>query len=508
MDGWGLAPAWGGNAIEMAETPNLDELWRKFPHTELRAAEEAVGLPRHEMGNSEVGHLNLGCGQIVYQNLTGINTTIADKSFFSNKILVDACDHALKNDSYLHLFGLTSDGGIHSHIDHLFALMQLAKDKGLTKVLIHIITDGRDTDPMKAYTYVAKVKEKISELGIGKIASIMGRYFAMDRDKHWDRLRLAYDCLIKGVAQVSETPEKAIADNYRQNHTDEFIVPTIIQTKKDLFRPVSDKDSLIFFNFRADRARQIIDTIINPKFKGFERKNINDLYFATFCFLDEYSNSNSIRPVFDLTNNNGTLAKVLADAGLSQLHIAETEKYAHVTFFFNGGKETLQPKEDHILIRSPKVPTFNLKPEMSAIEIKDKVLNLIDKYDFIICNFANADMVGHTGDIKATVRACEIVDKCVGDIVRHALKKNITVLVTADHGNAEQMINLENGEPYTEHTINHVPFILCSNDAAFERPLRNNTAHSLILSDVAPTILDILNVAQPVEMTGISLIQK
>jgi 2,3-bisphosphoglycerate-independent phosphoglycerate mutase len=508
MDGWGLAPAWGGNAIEMSETPNIDNCWRKFPHTQLKAAEESVGLPRHEMGNSEVGHLNLGCGQIVYQNLTGINTTISDKSFFSNKVLLDACDHAIKNNSYMHLFGLVSDGGIHSHVNHLYALLKLAKDKGVKNVLIHVITDGRDTDPMKSYSYISLLKEKIKELGIGKIASVMGRYFAMDRDKHWDRIQLAYDCLIKGAAPVSGTVEKAIADNYRQNHTDEFIVPTIIQTKTDLFHPVSNNDSLIFFNFRADRARQIIDTIINPKFKAFDRKKIDNLYFATFCFLEEYTNNSAIRPVFDLTNNNTSLAKVVSDAGLNQLHIAETEKYAHVTFFFNGGKETLYPKEDHVLVKSPRVPTFDMKPEMSAYEIRDKVLSVVDKYNLIVCNFANADMVGHTGDIKATIRACETVDKCVGEIVNKALKKDVIVLITADHGNAEQMINLENGEPYTEHTINPVPFILCANDPALARPLRvASIDHGLALSDVTPTVLALLNIDQPKEMSGVSLIQ-
>lgn len=509
MDGWGIAPAWGGNAIEMAQTPNVDSFWRKYPHTELKAAEGAVGLPKHEMGNSEVGHLNLGCGQIVYQNLTGINTTIVDQTFFQNKALLDACDHAIKNDSYLHLFGLLSDGGIHSHIDHLFALMKMAKDKGVTKVLIHVITDGRDTDPMKAYTFINELKNKIVEIGVGKIVSVMGRYYAMDRDKHWDRIKLTYDCLIKGVAQVAETPEKAIGENYRQNRTDEFIVPTIIQTKKDPYHPISSNDALIFFNFRAERAKQIIDSIIDPNFKKFEKKKIDNFYFAVFSYLEEYSNNVFVRPVFQLSHNNTPLAKVISDAGLSQFHIAETEKYAHVTFFFNGGSETQLPKEDHYLIHSPNVATFDLKPKMAANEITNKVLEIASRYDFIVCNFANPDMVGHTGNIKATIKACEVVDECVGKIVNKVVSNDTVIMVTADHGNAEQMINPVDGEPYTEHTINPVPFILCSNDPNLAKPLRlASSEHGLILSDVAPTILDILGINKPQEMTGISLITK
>ena len=509
MDGWGLAPAWGGNAIEMAETPNLDALWRKYPHTELKAAEEAVGLPVHEMGNSEVGHLNLGCGQIAFQNLTGISSTITDGSFFSNKTLLEACDHVRKNNSYLHLFGLVSDGGIHSHIDHLFALLKLAKDQKIDKVVIHMITDGRDTDPMKSYIYINELKKKIEEIGVGKIVSIMGRYFAMDRDKHWDRIQKAYDCVVKGVAPISESPEKAVGENYRQNHTDEFIVPTTIQTKNNPYHPLSDNDAMIFFNFRADRARQIIDTIVRPDFHKFDRKNIKNLYFATFSFLEEYANNTLIKPAFQLRDIKFPLAKVLSDAGLTQFHIAETEKYAHVTFFFNGGQETLFKGETHYLVHSPKVPTFDLKPEMSAREITDKVIDNFNKYDFTVCNFANADMVGHTGNIKAIIRACETVDQCVGRLTKEALKQNAIIMITADHGNAEQKLDPITGQPATEHTTNKVPFILCTDNPAFERPLRSSGGkYGLVLADVAPTILDIFNIKKPEEMTGTSLIIK
>jgi 2,3-bisphosphoglycerate-independent phosphoglycerate mutase len=509
MDGWGLAPAWGGNAIEMAETPNIDALWRKYPHTEIKAAEEAVGLPVHEMGNSEVGHLNLGCGQIVFQNLTGINETIDNGTFFTNKTLLDACEQVKKFDSYLHLFGLVSDGGIHSHIDHLFALLKLAKDQGVNKVLIHMITDGRDTDPMSAYVYIEQLKNKIAQIGVGTIASIMGRYFAMDRDKHWDRIQKAYDCVVKGVAPIMESPEQTIAENYRQNHTDEFIVPTIIQTKNEPFHPLSDNDALIFFNFRADRARQMIDAIVRPDFHSFQRKEVKNLYFACFSFLEEYANNALIRPVFQLRDIHYPLARVLSDAGLTQFHIAETEKYAHVTFFFNGGTEKLFPGESHFLINSPKVPTFDLKPEMSAIAITNKVISDFDKYDFTVLNLANADMVGHTGNIKAIIKACEVVDDCVGKITTAALRKNTIVMITADHGNAEQKIDPATGEPSTEHTINKVPFILCANDSALQRPLRDTGGKfGLVLSDVAPTILDLFDINKPAEMTGVSLIIK
>lgn len=507
MDGWGIAPAWGGNAIEMAETPNLDNLWRKFPHLELKAAEEAVGLPQHEMGNSEVGHLNIGCGQIAYQNLTGINAKIADGSFFDNKILLDACKHVNKNDSYLHLLGLVSDGGIHSHIEHLFALLDLAKAQGVKKVLIHVITDGRDTDPMSSYTYINLLKAKINQIGLGQIASVMGRYWAMDRDKHWDRIQKAYDCIARGVAPVSDEPEKAVAENYRANHTDEFITPTIIQTKDQPYHPLSDNDAMVFFNFRADRARQIIDAFVSKNFKGFAQKPIQNLYFACFAFLEEYLNNGAIKPVFQLLDIKYPLARVLSEAGLNQLHIAETEKYAHVTFFFNGGHETLFEGEKHILVPSPKVPTFDLKPEMAAPEVTEKIIDNFGKYDFTVANFANADMVGHTGNVKATIRACETVDACIGKIAGKVSAANAILIITADHGNAEQKLDPATGTAYTEHTTNRVPFILCSNDEKLQRPLRTSGGkYGPILSDIAPTILDIFNLKKPDEMTGTSLI--
>lgn len=505
LDGWGLAPAWGGNAIEMAETPNIDEFWRNFPRTSLKAAEEAVGLPVHEMGNSEVGHLNIGCGQIAYQNLTGIRQTIDDGTFFQNQTLVTACDHVNKNNSTLHLLGLVSDGGIHSHIDHLYALLKLAKDKGVTKVNIHVITDGRDTDPMKAYSYISNLKNKINEIGVGKIVSIAGRYWGMDRDKHWDRIQKAYDCIFKGIAPSIDSVEKAIGENYRQNKTDEFIVPTLIQSPGEN-NNINSNDALIFFNFRADRAKQLIQTIVLPSFNKFECKKLENFYFASFSFLEEYMHNPMIKQVFELRNINYSLARVLSENKLTQFHIAETEKYAHVTFFFNGGKETLFPGENHFLVHSPKVATFDMKPEMSALEIKNTVSDKYANYDFTVCNFANPDMVGHTGNIKATIRACETVDRCLRDLVKKIVSKNHVAIITADHGNAEQMINPKNGEPYTEHTTNPVPFILCSNDPVLQRQLRVDP--ELKLSDIAPTILDIFNIPKPEEMTGKSILNK
>ena len=508
MDGWGLAPAWGGNAIEIAETPNIDVLWRKYPHLELKAAEEAVGLPRHEPGNSEVGHLNLGSGQIVYQNLPGITATIENGSFAKNKIILDAIEHAKKNNSNLHLMGLVSDGGVHSHISHLFALLDLIKQNNFDRVFIHVITDGRDTDPMKALQYIESLNNKIKEVGIGRISSIAGRYWTMDRDKHWDRIKKSFDVLTEGVGPVFDSTQKAISENYRQNHTDEFITPTVIQSPEAPYTSIKTNDALIFFNFRADRARQITTAFTKKDFNGFHRaKKIDNLYFCTF-FMEETMDFPEIKPAFNLRKIDNTLAKILAAHNLKQFHIAETEKYAHVTFFFNGGLEKPYPGEKRVLVHSPKVATYDLKPDMSAQEVMKKTLDSLGHYDFTVCNFANTDMVGHTGNIKATIKAVEKVDSSVGQIVEEAIKKKITVIVTADHGNAEQMINPNNGEPYTEHTINPVPFILCSEEDILKRPLNANLATAPSLQNVTPTILDLMCIEKPQDVTGDSLLIK
>lgn len=508
LDGWGLAPAWGGNAIEMAETPNIDNLWRKFPHTQLKAAEEAVGLPHHENGNSEVGHLNIGSGQIVYQNLPGITAMINDGSFDKNEIILKGFEHLKQNKSNLHLIGLVSDGGIHSSNEHLYALLKLAKKEKVDKVFIHMITDGRDTDPMKALSYLSELEEKIKQIGIGRVESIMGRYFAMDRDKHWDRIQKSYDVLVSGMGPTTTSGPKAISENYRQNKTDEFILPTVINSPENPFMPIATNDTVIFFNFRAERTRQLTESFVKNDFKFFPRKNRpQNLYFASFAYLDEYADSDEVKTVFHRQDIKAPLAKVISDAHLKQLHIAETEKYAHVTFFFNGSHEQPYPGEDRILIQSPNVATFDLKPEMSAVEITNNVLKKMSKYDFVVCNFANPDMVGHTGNIKATIRACEKVDELIGKIVDEAQKEKIVVIITADHGNAEQMLSPNTGGSYTEHTTNPVPFILISSNPDLERPLRQiGSQHGLILSDIAPTIIEIMGLKKPVEMTGESIL--
>ena len=508
LDGWGLAPAWGGNAIEMAETPNMDNLWRKYPHTQLKAAEESVGLPHHENGNSEVGHLNIGSGQIVYQNLPGITAMINDGSFDKNEVLIKGFEHVKQNQSNLHLIGLVSDGGIHSHNEHLYALLRLSKKEKVENVYIHMITDGRDTDPMKALSYLSELEEKIKEIGIGKVESVMGRYFAMDRDRHWDRTQKAYDVLVQSMGPMTTSAEKAISENYRQNKTDEFILPTVISSPESPYVPIGNNDTVIFFNFRAERTRQLTESFVNDHFTFFPRKKRpQNLYFAPFAYLDEYASGDSVKTVFHRKDIKYPLAKVISEAGLKQLHIAETEKYAHVTFFFNGSQEKPFLNEDRILVPSPNVATYDLKPEMSSDEIGDKLIKKIGKYDFIVCNFANPDMVGHTGSIKATIKACEKIDELIGTIVDEALKQKVVTIITADHGNAEQMLNPNTGESYTEHTTNPVPFILIANDPNLERPLRQTgSQHGLILSDIAPTVIDIMGLKKPNEMTGESLL--
>jgi len=506
LDGWGYSSPWGGNAVEMAETPNMDNYWRKFPHTVLKAAEEAVGLPRHEPGNSEVGHLNLGSGQIVRQNLPGITETIEDGSFFKNEVLLGAINHAKAFQSNLHLLGLVSDGGVHSHLSHLFALLELIKSQNFDRVYIHVFTDGRDTNPMKALSYLDALAEKIRQVGIGKIASISGRYFAMDRDNRWERIRQVYDLLVAGIGQKSESAEKAISQYYREGKYDEFIPPTAIIAKGGEFIPIKNNDALIFFNFRADRTRELTRTIVQKDFSGFKRRVfLQNLYFATFAFHEEYEERLPVKVVFRHVDILNSLAKVISNHSLKQFHIAETEKYAHVTYFFNGGRDEPYALENRQLIHSPKVATYDLKPEMSAPQVTEALISQISSYNFVVLNFANPDMVGHTGNLKATIKACEVVDICLGKVVKKALKCKFTILVTADHGNAEQMINTHTGEPDTEHTINPVPFIILSDNPAFQSPLKVEN-HGLSLSDVAPTILKIMNLEAPKEMTGKSLI--
>ena len=493
MDGFGLAPAADDNAVSLASTPVLDKLFREYAHTTLSASGLDVGLPAGQMGNSEVGHTNIGGGRVVFQDLPRISRAIEDGSFFHNEAYNKAMDDCLKNDSSLHLYGLLSDGGVHSHIEHLFALLQMAKDKGLTKVYVHCFLDGRDVSPTSGKGFVQELQDKCAQLGVGKIATVMGRYYAMDRDKRWERVQMAYDAMVYGEGHHSSDPVAAVAESYANGITDEFVEPVVI----DPDGTISDNDSIIFFNYRPDRAREITRAIVDPDFDGFAR----EFFPTTYVCNTEYDASmpNVLVAWPRIAVKNG-LGEYLSSMGMTQLRIAETEKYAHVTFFFNGGVEKQYPGEDRVLVPSPKVATYDLQPEMSAFEVCDKCVERIESgaYDVIILNFANCDMVGHTGVLEAAVKAVETVDTCVGRVVDATLKMGGIAMVTADHGNAEDM-KQPDGSPMTAHTTNLVPFILCG--AGTE--LRSGR-----LADIAPTILDVMGLACPPEMDGETLIVK
>ena len=493
MDGFGLAPAADDNAVSLANTPVLDKLFQEYAHTTLSASGLDVGLPAGQMGNSEVGHTNIGGGRVVFQDLPRISRAIEDGSFFKNEAYNKAMDDCLKNDSSLHLYGLLSDGGVHSHIEHLFALLQMAKDKGLTKVYVHCFLDGRDVSPTSGKGFVQELQDKCAQLGVGKIATVMGRYYAMDRDKRWERVQMAYDAMVYGEGHHSSDPVAAVAESYANGITDEFVEPVVI----DPDGTISDNDSIIFFNYRPDRAREITRAIVDPDFDGFAR----ELFPTTYVCNTEYDASmpNVLVAWPRIAVKNG-LGEYLSSMGMTQLRIAETEKYAHVTFFFNGGVEKQYPGEDRVLVPSPKVATYDLQPEMSAFEVCDKCVERIESgaYDVIILNFANCDMVGHTGVLEAAVKAVETVDTCVGRVVDATLKMGGIAMVTADHGNAEDM-KQPDGSPMTAHTTNLVPFILCGAGTEL-RPGR--------LADIAPTILDVMGLACPPEMDGETLIVK
>ena len=493
MDGFGLAPAAADNAVSLANTPVLDKLFREYAHTTLSASGLDVGLPAGQMGNSEVGHTNIGGGRVVFQDLPRISRAIEDGSFFKNEAYNKAMDDCLKNDSSLHLYGLLSDGGVHSHIDHLYALLQMARDKGLTKVYVHCFLDGRDVSPTSGKGFVQELQDKCAEIGVGKIATVMGRYYAMDRDKRWERVQMAYDAMVYGEGHHSSDPVAAVAESYANGVTDEFVEPVVI----DPDGTISDNDSIIFFNYRPDRAREITRAIVDPDFDGFAR----EFFPTTYVCNTEYDASmpNVLVAWPRIAVKNG-LGEYLSSMGMTQLRIAETEKYAHVTFFFNGGVEKQYPGEDRVLVPSPKVATYDLQPEMSAFEVCDKCVERIESgaYDVIILNFANCDMVGHTGVLEAAVKAVETVDTCVGRVVDATLKMGGIAMVTADHGNAEDM-KQPDGSPMTAHTTNLVPFILCGAGTEL-RPGR--------LADIAPTILDVMGLACPEEMDGKTLIVK
>ena len=499
LDGFGKNPNKEGNAIELANTPNIDELMKKNPTTTIYTSGLAVGLPEGQMGNSEVGHTNIGAGRIVYQELTRITKSIEDGDFFSNQELVAAIENCQKNNSKLHIMGLLSDGGVHSHMRHLFAVLELAKRKGFEDVYVHCFLDGRDTPPASAEGYILKLEEKMKEKGVGKIATIAGRFYAMDRDKRWQRVQKAYDAMVKGEGVKSTSAEMAIEASYQKEVFDEFVEPTVIYSGDKPVAKIENNDSVIFFNFRPDRAREITRTLVDKDFSDFETEKLN-LYFVCFTQYDE--TMPNVHIAFKPTVLKNTFGEYISNNGLTQLRIAETEKYAHVTFFFNGGNEKQYPGEDRILVPSPKVETYDMKPEMSAYEVTEKVLEQIEneKYNAIILNFANPDMVGHTGSLDAAIKAVEAIDECVGKIVKAVEKVKGVLLITADHGNAEQMIDYKTGEPHTAHTTNPVPLILVGME---DVKLKEGK-----LADLAPTMLDIMDLAKPEEMTGESLIEK
>ena len=495
MDGFGINPGAKGNAIEAANTPNLTRLFKENPFTTIGASGLDVGLPDGQMGNSEVGHTNIGAGRVVYQMLVKISKSIQDGDFFKNEALLKACENCKKNGTALHLVGLLSDGGVHSHIEHLYGLLEMAKREGLDKVYIHCIMDGRDVSVTSGVGFLKDVYAKTKELGVGEIATVMGRYYAMDRDFAWDRVEKAYAAMVYGEGIQADCAVDSMNESYANGVTDEFIVPTVIN-KNGMIKA---NDSVVFFNFRPDRARQITRTFVDEKFDGFERKN--GFFPLTYVCMTQYDETMpNVSVAFPPEELKMTMGEYLASQGKTQLRIAETQKYAHVTFFFNGGEEKTFKGEDRILIHSPDVPTFDLKPEMSAYEVCDAVCEQIksDKYDVVILNFANCDMVGHTGVFEAAVKAVEAVDECVGRVCDAALSMGGAVLITADHGNADKMIG-DDGKPFTPHSTNPVPLCIVGYDCELKETGK--------LCDLAPTMLQIMDLPQPKEMTGESMIK-
>ncbi|MDD7792828.1 2,3-bisphosphoglycerate-independent phosphoglycerate mutase [Clostridium sp. 'White wine YQ'] len=501
LDGFGIAPKSDGNAVEAANKPNYDRLFNEYPHTQIQASGLDVGLPTGQMGNSEVGHLNIGAGRIIYQELTRITKEIEEGNFFKNEALLKAVKNAKDNNSSLHLLGLLSDGGVHSHIDHLKGLLKLAKDNGLTKVYLHAFMDGRDVPPSSGKDFVLEIEDYMKANSIGKVATISGRYYAMDRDNRWERVQLAYDAMVNGKGETANSAVEAMENSYHDNKTDEFVLPTVVLEDGHATGTIKNGDSVIFFNFRPDRAREITRAINDKVFEGFKRETLN----LTYVTMTQYDKTlEGVEVAYRAEGINNTLGEYVSNKGLNQLRIAETEKYAHVTFFFNGGVEKPYENEDRALINSPKVATYDLKPEMSAYEVTDELINRLDsdKYDMIILNYANPDMVGHTGVVEAAEKAIQTVDTCLDRVVSKVLEKDGTVFVTADHGNAETMIDFSTGAPFTAHTTNPVPFLWISNEAK-GRELKEGGR----LSDIAPTMLEVMDLEKPAEMTGNSLIK-
>ena len=499
LDGFGLNENPVGNAVAAAKKPNYDQMVKEWPFVPGNASGLFVGLPDGQMGNSEVGHLNIGAGRIVYQDLTKITKSIQDGDFFENPALLDAVKNCKKNGSALHLMGLLSDGGVHSHIEHVYGLLELAKRNGLDKVYVHGFMDGRDTPPSSGIEYVKELEAKMKELGVGEIATLSGRYYAMDRDNRWDREEKAYSALVYGEGHTADSAVEAMQKSYDEGATDEFVVPTVIQKNGQPVAKIQAQDSIIFYNFRPDRARQLTRAFCDDGFTGFQRDRL-PVFFV--CFTDYDATIPNKEVAFHKEVLHNILGEYLAKNGKTQLRLAETEKYAHVTFFFNGGVEVPNENEDRILVPSPKVATYDLKPEMSANEVCDKLVEAIDshKYDLIVVNFANPDMVGHTGIMEAAVKAIETVDACLGRTLEAIKRNDAQMFLCADHGNAEQLIDYETGEPFTAHTTNPVPFVLVNYKQGVT--LREGGK----LADIAPTLLEMMGMDKPAEMTGESLL--
>jgi len=506
LDGYGRGPENAANAIFKAKKPNIDFIEKNFPMTNLQASGIAAGLPWGEEGNSEAGHLNLGAGQIIYQYLPRITFAIRDGSFFKKPALLQAAEHIKKNNSSLHIIGLIGDGNVHSYIDHLYAILDFAKKENIENVFIHAFTDGRDSPPKDALDFYEKVQNKLNrDYSFAKIASLIGRHYAMDRDNNWDRIETVYRLLTESKGEISPDVKTAIESDYDKDITDEFIEPKVIKDE-----PIKSNDAVVFFNFREDSARQLTRAFVEEKFDKFKRKKINNLYFVA---MTRYEKDLPLNVLFEPLEIKNTLAKVISDAGKKQLHLAETEKYAHITYFFNGNVEVHFPNEDRILIPTKGDHNFVGNPAMSASEITEKLIEAINskKYDFIVVNYANADMVGHTGNFQATVSAIEKLDDEVGKIVVEVLKINSALIITSDHGNADEEIDLLTGTPYPEHTVNPVPFYLISNDFKREKTPEDFEIYKFeirgILADVAPTVLELMELPQPPEMTGKSLLK-
>ncbi len=503
LDGWGIAAEGSGNAITLAQKPFFNSISVSYPHTQLTASGESVGLPKGEAGNSEVGHLNIGAGKIVYQDEPRINSSIADGSFLNNEVIKNAFDHTVKNSSSLHLMGLVGTGRVHASVEHMFALIWAAKENNVKNIFLHLFTDGRDSSPTSDLQVIQDIQTKIAAIGAGKIASIVGRYWAMDRDKHWERIARAYRALVFGEGNKVTDPKVEIESSYQKNVTDEFIEPTLVTNDNNNIGTIRDNDSVVFFNFRPDRARQLTQAFVLPNFNDFDRgtqlKNLN------FVTMTEYEKGLPVAVAFPHQEISQPLAKVISDHQLKQLHIGESEKYAHVTYFTNGGREDPFPMEDRVHIPSPKVKTYDLKPEMSAVEITDFIVSKLksDLYSFYLVNFANADMVAHTGSISATTKAIETLDSCLKRIADQVLATGAALVITSDHGNAEQMINPTTGGVDTEHSTNPIPFIVVAKEFQGNSTLQFPAG---ILADVAPTVLALMGINKPGTMMGHDLL--